>query len=56
MLSAERVPSALNFLTHEGVNYYPDGCYRCTIEALIFDYLNECQSNDENNHRNDNYD
>ena len=53
MLSAERVSSALNFLTCEGVNYYPDGCYGCTIEVLISDYLNECQSDDENSHRNE---
>ena len=53
MLSAERVPSALNFLTHEGVNHYPDGCDGCTIEALISNYLNKCQSDDENNHRNE---
>ena len=49
MSSAERVLSALNFLTGEGVNHYPDGCDGSAIEALITDYFNEGHSEDESN-------
>ena len=52
MSSAERVLSALSFLTGEGVNHYPDGCGSSAIEALITDYFNEGPS-DESNHRNE---
>ena len=50
MSSAERVPSAVNFLTGDRVNHYPDGS---AIEVLIIDYFNECHSDDENNYRNE---
>ena len=53
MSSAERVLSALSFLTGEGVNHYPDGCDSSAIEALITDYFNEGPSDDESNHRNE---
>ena len=57
-MSAERVVSALNFLTGEEVNHYPDGCDGSAIEALISDYFNEApasddESDDESNHRNE---
>ena len=41
MLSAEKVLSALNFLTGEGVNHYPDGCDGSAIETLITNYFND---------------
>ena len=47
MSSAEWVLSALNFLIGEGVNHYPDGCDGSVIKALITDYFNEGQSDDE---------
>ena len=56
MSSTERVLSALNFLTGEGVNYYHDGCDGSAIEALIADYFNEGpddDSDDESDHRNE---
>ena len=57
MMSAERVISALNFLTSEGVNHCPDGCHASDIEALITDYFNEGpsddESDDEGDHRNE---
>ena len=39
--SKERVVSALNFLTGEGIQYYPSGCDNNAIEALINDYFND---------------
>ena len=42
MATHERVLNALNFLTGEGVAYYPDGCNARegrAIEALITDYF-----------------
>ena len=42
MAAHERVLNALNFLTGEGVAYYPDGCDAQkgrAIEALITDYF-----------------
>ena len=42
MAAHERVLNALNFLTGEGVAYYPDGCDAQegrSIEALITDYF-----------------
>jgi len=47
MTSAERVISALNFLTGEGVNNCPDDCDASNIEALITDYFNEGPGDDE---------
>ena len=57
-MSTARVLSALNFLTGEGVNYYPDNCDRKEIEALITDYFNEDPSDDDDSskecdHRNE---
>lgn len=37
----ERVISALNFLSGEGIDYYPSGCNDNAIEALINDYFND---------------
>ena len=42
---------ALNFLTAEGVNHFPDGCDG-TVEALITDYFIEGQGDDESNDEN----
>ena len=57
MSSAERVLSALHFLTGEGVNHFPDGCDGNTIEVHITDYFNEGQSDDDSgdeiNHSNE---
>lgn len=47
MSRKDRVLSALNFLTGEGVNYYPDGCDGRAIEALISDYFHDGPSDDE---------
>jgi len=43
----DRVLSALNFLTGEGVNYYPHDCDSSAVEALITDYFNDGPSDDE---------
>jgi len=57
MSSTARVLSVLNFLTGEGVNYFPEGCDGSAIEALITDYFNEGQSDDKSDkecdHKND---
>ena len=42
----DRVVAALNFLTGEGMDYHPDGCYQETL-TLINDYFNTPMSNDE---------
>ena len=42
----DRVLSALNFLTGEGVNYYPNSTDSNEVEALIADYFNDGPSND----------
>ena len=47
MSRKDRVLSALNFLTGEGVNYYPDGCDGSALEVLISDYFNDGPSDDE---------
>ena len=56
MASADRVLSALNFLTGEGASHYPDDVDADAIEALISDYFNEGPSDDESDdkssHRN----
>ena len=39
MATCNRVVAALNFLTGEGVDYYPDNCNDKSIEALISDYF-----------------
>ena len=44
MSGADRVLSALNFLTGEGANHYPDGDDANAIVALISDYSNEGQA------------
>ena len=41
-----RVASALNFLTGEGISYYPDGCEHSALEALIQEYFNNGSSDD----------
>ena len=37
----ERVISALNFLSGEGIDYYPSSCNDNAIKALINDYFND---------------
>ena len=37
MAACNRIVAALNFLTGEGIDYYPDNCDDKSIEALIFD-------------------
>lgn len=45
--SQSRVVAALNYLTGEGVSYYPDGCDHGMLEALINDYFDSLNGNDE---------
>ena len=51
MAARNRVVAALNFLTGEGVDYYPDNCNEKNIGALISDYFesngSDCESLDE---------
>ena len=57
--SKERVISALNFLTGEGIDYYPNGCNDNAIEALINDYFNDGSasgSDDTSDDESDHYD
>ena len=37
MAACNRIVIALNFLTGEGIDYYPDNCDDKSIETLIFD-------------------
>ena len=53
MSSAKRVISTLNFLTGEEMNHCYDNCDRSATEELIYDYVNEVQSDDKNNYRNE---
>ena len=46
MAARNRVVAALNFLTGEGVDYYPDNCNEKDIGALISDYF-ESNGSDE---------
>jgi len=53
----DRVFSALNFLTGEGVNYYPNNTDSNEVEALIADYFidgpsDDDDSDDELSHKN----
>ena len=48
MAASNRVVAALNALTGEGVDYYPNNCNDKDIEALISDYF-ESNGNDETN-------
>ena len=41
MAAKDRVVSALNYLTGEGISYYPSGINDGTIMALIEDYFNK---------------
>ena len=57
-MSTARVLSALNFLTGEDVNYYPDNCGGKEFEALIADYFSSAspdddESSEECDHRNE---
>ena len=52
MASRDRVLSALNFITGEGVNYYWDGVDGNDVEALISDYF-DAPTDDEDDHMND---
>ena len=52
MSSKDRVLSALNFLTGEGVSYYWDGVESNQVEALISDYF-DAPTDDEEDHRSD---
>jgi len=54
----DRVLSALNFLTGEGVSYYPHDCDFSAVEALIADYfthglIDDKESDDEGDHKNE---
>ena len=60
MAARNRVVAALNFITGEGVDYYPDNFNEKDIGALSSDYFqhgnddcdeNDCESTDESNHR-----
>ena len=42
----DRVVAALNFLTGEGIDYYPNGCDQEML-ALITDYFSTPKSNEE---------
>ena len=62
MAARNRVVAALNFITGEGVDYYPDNCNEKDIGVLISDYFEhgnddcdeiDCESADESNHRNE---
>lgn len=63
MAACNRVVAALNFLTGEGIDYYPDDCNEKDIGALISDYFDrdgndesdgsDCESTDESNHKNE---
>lgn len=60
MAACNRVVAALNFLTGEGIDYYPDNCNEKDIGALISDYFengnddeSDCESADESSHRNE---
>ena len=46
MAARNRVVAALNFLTSEGVDYFPDNCNEKDIGVLISDYF-ESNRNDE---------
>ena len=52
MASRDRVLSALNFITGEGINYYWDGVEGNDVEALISDYF-DAPTDDEDDHMND---
>ena len=41
-----RVVTALNFLTDEGVSFYPDGCDHSAMEVLINNYFDLSNGND----------
>ena len=47
MQDTDRVLSALNFLTGEGVSYYPNDTDSNEVEALIMDYFNDGPSDDD---------
>lgn len=47
MAAKDRVLSALNFLTGEGISYVPAGVDEGAIQALITDYFNEPESGSE---------
>ena len=47
MAAKDRVLSALNFLTGEGISFVPTGFDESAIQALITDYFNEPESGRE---------
>ena len=47
MAAKDRVLSALNFLTGEGISYVPTGVDEGAIQALIEDYFNAPESGSE---------
>ena len=60
MAACNRVVATLNFLTGEGIHYYPDNCNEKDIGALISHYFengnddaSDCKSTDESSHRNE---
>ena len=54
MAARERVLSALNFITGEGITYYPDSCNGHAIEALITDYFSNGNDVDSSEDESDN--
>ena len=53
MAAKDRVLSALNFLTGEGISYYPSGIDDGTIVALIEDYFNTESGNESSDDASD---
>ena len=60
MAACNQVVAALNFLTGEGIDYYPDNCNKKDVGALIgncfenrSDEESDCKSADESSHRNE---
>ena len=46
MATCKRVVAALNFLTGEGIVYYPDNCNNKSIEVLISDHFDGNRNED----------
>ena len=51
--SQSRVVAALNYLTGEGVSFYPDGCDHAALEALIDEYFDPQGGNDDTSEESD---
>lgn len=53
MAAKDRVISALNYLTGEGISYYPSGVNDGAIVALIEDYFNTESGNESSDDASD---